>query len=195
MDEEVSARLTARCRYLVNSVDLPRRHGHAVEEMVQQTAQAARARLSGPASRVVAAEDIPGPVDEPVSLEELFAQLDTLKGIDAVREQLKQIIRAAQDRKARNPTRPVLDGHMILMGNAGTGKTTIAKLLPRLLCKAGILPTERLVESANPASLQSVYVGQTSGRVNDAIARPRGGVLPDPAGAGRAHDPDGERGH
>ena len=177
MDEEVSARLTARCRYLVNSVDLPRRHGHAVEEMVQQTAQAARARLSGTAGRVLAAEDIPGPVDEPVSLEELFAQLDTLKGIDAVREQLKQIIRAAQDRKARNPTRPVLDGHMILMGNAGTGKTTIAKLLPRLLCKAGILPTERLVEYANPASLQSGYVGQTSGRVNDAIDRARGGVL------------------
>jgi SpoVK/Ycf46/Vps4 family AAA+-type ATPase len=63
------------------------------------------------------------------------------------------------------------------MGNAGTGKTTIAKLLPRLLCKAGILPTERLVEYANPASLQSGYVGQTSGRVNDAIDRARGGVL------------------
>jgi AAA+ superfamily predicted ATPase len=66
---------------------------------------------------------------------------------------------------------------MLLLGNAGTGKTTIAKLLPRLLCKGGILPTERLVEYTNPASLQAGYVGQTSGRVNDAIDRARGGVL------------------
>lgn len=177
VDEGTAARLIARCRYLVNAVDMPRRHGHAVEELVQLSTQAARTRLAGATSGALAEADIPGPVDQPISLEELFAQLDTLQGIDAVREQLKQIIRASQDRKARDPGRPVLDGHMLLMGNAGTGKTTIAKLLPRLLCKAGILPTERLVEFANPASLQSGYVGQTSGRVNDAIDRARGGVL------------------
>lgn len=177
LDEGGGARLIARCRYLVNAVDLPRRHGHAVEELVQITTQAARTRLSGATGGALAEVDIPGPVDQPTSLEELFAQLDTLQGIDAVREQLKQIIRASQERKLRDPGRPVLDGHMLLMGNAGTGKTTIAKLLPRLLCKAGVLPTERLVEYANPASLQSGYVGQTSGRVNDAIDRARGGVL------------------
>ncbi|MEP7383266.1 MAG: AAA family ATPase, partial [Gemmatimonadota bacterium] len=179
IDAATDERLAARCRYLVNSVDLPRRHGHAAEEVVQLTTQAARARRAADASTDAALSptDITGPVDEPISLEELFAQLDSLKGIDAVREQLKQIIRASQERKARDPKRPVLDGHMMLMGNAGTGKTTIAKLLPKLLCRAGILPTERLVEYANPASLQSGYVGQTSGRVNEAIDKARGGVL------------------
>jgi Holliday junction resolvasome RuvABC ATP-dependent DNA helicase subunit len=177
LDDGVSARLLARCRFLVNAVDLPRQNGHAIDELVQVTTQAARARLSGATGGALVEADIAGPVDQPVSLEELFAQLDTLQGIDAVREQLKQMIRAAQERKARDPGRPVLDGHVLLMGNAGTGKTTIAKLLPRLLCKAGILPTERLVEYANPASLQAGYVGQTSGRVNDAIDRARGGVL------------------
>ncbi|MFN0178027.1 MAG: AAA family ATPase [Gemmatimonadales bacterium] len=179
VDEPTAQRLDARCRYLVNSVDLPRRHGHATEELVQQTTQTARARIAddGQPERTLVPEDIAGPVDEPISLDELFAQLDALKGIDAVREQLKQIIRASQERKARDPKRPVLDGHMLLMGNAGTGKTTIAKLLPKLLCRAGILPTERMVEYANPASLQSGYVGQTSGRVNEAIDKARGGVL------------------
>lgn len=179
VDEATDARLAARCRYLVNSVDLPRRHGHAAEELIQQTTQAARARepVAGQPERAVVPEDIAGPVDEPISLDELFAQLDALKGIDAVREQLKQIIRASQERKVRDPKRPVLDGHMLLMGNAGTGKTTIAKLLPKLLCRAGILPTERMVEYSNPASLQSGYVGQTSGRVNEAIDKARGGVL------------------
>ncbi|MGE0552113.1 MAG: AAA family ATPase [Gemmatimonadales bacterium] len=179
LDEAVDDRLAARARYLVNSVDLPRRHGHAAEELVQQTTQAARARLAeaGLSEQALAPEDIGGPVDEPISLDELLAQLDALKGIDPVREQLKQIIRASQERKARDPKRPVLDGHMLLMGNAGTGKTTIAKLLPKLLCRAGILPTERMVEYANPASLQSGYVGQTSGRVNEAIDKARGGVL------------------
>jgi len=177
LDDPAGIRLTARSRHLVNAVDLPRRHGHAVEELVQQTTQAARARLSGAAAGALIEADIPGPVDEPVSLEELFAQLDALKGIDVVREQLKRLLGAAQERKARDPRRPVLDGHMLLTGNAGTGKTTIAKLLPRLFCKAGILPTERLVEYANPASLQSGYVGKTSGNVNEAIDRARGGVL------------------
>ncbi len=179
VDEPTAQRLAARCRYLVNSVDLPRRHGHATEELVQQTTQAARARVAVPGSpdRALVPADIAGPVDEPISLDELFAHLDALKGIDAVREQLKQIIRASQERKVRDPKRPVLDGHMLLMGNAGTGKTTIAKLLPKLLCRAGILPTERMVEYANPASLQSGYVGQTSGRVNEAIDKARGGVL------------------
>jgi Holliday junction resolvasome RuvABC ATP-dependent DNA helicase subunit len=176
LSDATAERLAARCRYLVNAVDLARRHGHAVEELVQQTTQAARTR-TGTGTGALEPGDIQGPVDEPVSLEELFAQLDTLKGIDPVREQLKQLIRASQERKARDPTRPVLDGHMLLMGNAGTGKTTIAKLLPRLLCKAGILPTERCVEYANPASLQSGYVGQTAGLVNAAIDRARGGVL------------------
>ncbi len=179
LDDATANRLAARCRFLVNSVDLPRRHGHAAEELVRQTTQAARARLAqtGAPGQALAPEDIAGPVDEPVSLDELFAQLDALKGIDPVREQLKQIIRASQERKARDPKRPVLDGHMMLMGNAGTGKTTIAKLLPKLLCRAGILPTERMVEFANPASLQSGYVGQTSGKVNEAIDKARGGVL------------------
>ena len=179
VDADTDERLAARCRYLVNSVDLPRRHGHAAEELIQQTTQAARARRAtdAAAGTTLSPADIAGPVDTPISLEELFAQLDSLKGIDAVREQLKQIIRAAQERKARDPNRPVLDGHLMLMGNAGTGKTTIAKLLPKLLCRAGILPTERMVEYANPASLQSGYVGQTSGRVNEAIDKARGGVL------------------
>ncbi len=179
IDDATGDRLAARCRFLVNAVDLPRRHGHAAEVLVRQTTQAARTRLAqaGERGQVLAPEDIAGPVDEPVSLDELFAQLDALKGIDAVREQLKQIIRASQERKARDPKRPVLDGHLMLMGNAGTGKTTIAKLLPKLLCRAGILPTERMVEFANPASLQSGYVGQTSGKVNEAIDKARGGVL------------------
>jgi Holliday junction resolvasome RuvABC ATP-dependent DNA helicase subunit len=177
--DAIDDRLSARCRFLVNSVDLPRRHGHAAEELVQQTTQSARARAgaAGVTDRTLAPEDIAGPVDEPVSLEQLFAELDSLKGIDDVRDQLKQIIRASQERKARDPKRPALDGHVLLMGNAGTGKTTIAKLLPRLLCRAGILPTERLVEFANPASLQAGYIGQTSGLVNNAIDKARGGVL------------------
>jgi SpoVK/Ycf46/Vps4 family AAA+-type ATPase/DNA-binding beta-propeller fold protein YncE len=66
--------------------------------------------------------------------------------------------------------------NMVLTGNPGTGKTTVARLVAKYLHAFGILPTDRFVEK-NALSLKGQYVGQTGPTVKQAVADAMGGCL------------------
>ncbi|WP_163530829.1 AAA family ATPase [Halobacillus ihumii] len=66
--------------------------------------------------------------------------------------------------------------HMIITGNPGTGKTTIARLLANIYYDLGILDTREVVE-VNRSHLVGSYVGQSEENTLNYVQQAVGGVL------------------
>ena len=66
--------------------------------------------------------------------------------------------------------------HLIFKGNAGTGKTTVARLLGEIYVKLGILRKNIFVEVSR-ADLVANYVGQTATNVIEKLDQADGGIL------------------
>lgn len=66
--------------------------------------------------------------------------------------------------------------HMIFLGNPGTGKTTVAKLVGQIYHSMGLLSKGHTVET-NRSKLVGEYIGMTEKKTLEAIEEARGGVL------------------
>lgn len=66
--------------------------------------------------------------------------------------------------------------HMLFLGNPGTGKTTVARLVGRIYHAIGLLSKGHTVET-NRAQLMGEFIGQTEKKIKEAIEEARGGVL------------------
>ncbi|RNB91694.1 AAA family ATPase [Brevibacillus fluminis] len=107
-------------------------------------------------------------------------ELEELIGLAAPKERIRklaQFLRYQQVRSKRGwvmQDKPEL--HMVLMGNPGTGKTTLARLIARMYHELGLLPSAEVIE-VDRSQLVGAFVGQSEQKTIDAIARAIGGVL------------------
>ena len=122
----------------------------------------------------------PGEEAEPApSLEELMAELDGLCGLDKVKADVKSLINLVKVRRLRQehglPV-PPMSLHLVCLGNPGTGKTTVARLLAKIYRAIGVLSKGQLVE-VDRSGLVAGFVGQTALKTGEVIEKALGGVL------------------
>ena len=111
--------------------------------------------------------------------DELMAQLDSLVGLDDVKKDIKNLMNLVKVRRLRKENGlpiPPMSLHMVFMGNPGTGKTTVARIISGLYAAIGVLEKGQLIE-VDRSGLVAGYVGQTALKTQEVIKSALGGVL------------------
>lgn len=127
--------------------------------------------------KIVANNDLV--VEDNRSLEQLLLDLNSLIGLKKVKEQVNNLITFQKIQKIRKENNLITAKktlHLAFLGNPGTGKTTVARIIGHIYKQLGLLSKGHFIEVSR-TDLIAGYQGQTALKVKDVVERSKGGVL------------------
>lgn len=180
LSEDVELPIQRACEYYSKRKNFG--NGRFVDKLIQKTLLK-HANLNSENIEVISAMDIP-------TIEEL--NQNTIKNSEQIKEMLSQIvgmkdlkkeilslgdyIRFVKEAEKQKINIPDASLHMIFTGNPGTGKTTIARIIAKMLFDMEVIHENKLIE-VERKDLIGQYVGHTAPKTNDVIEKAMGGVL------------------
>lgn len=130
--------------------------------------------------RILTKEDIEGELFGELTIDEAMSKLNELIGMSEVKatiSMLKETLRVEKykiEHGSMEPSESIQ--HLVITGNPGTGKTTVAKLLGSIFHAIGLLPTDKVVEK-EAKDLRGMYANESAKLINDAVDQAMGGIL------------------
>jgi Holliday junction resolvasome RuvABC ATP-dependent DNA helicase subunit len=112
------------------------------------------------------------------TIDEVFASLDELVGLQKVKQMLRDLVSLIELKKKTKDDLKIKDTnlHMVFLGNPGTGKTTVARIVAQILYNLKYTKQNKLIEVSSK-DLVAEYVGQTAPKTMAIIEKALGGVL------------------
>ena len=122
-------------------------------------------------------KDVPS-LEESKSVEDVFSELNELVGLEKVKKALHDLVdlitlknKTKDDLKINN-----VNLHMVFLGNPGTGKTTVARMIGNILYDLKYIKQNKLIEVSSK-DLVAEYVGQTAVKTMNVVEKAMGGIL------------------
>ncbi|MWV42229.1 AAA family ATPase [Paenibacillus sp. HJL G12] len=113
------------------------------------------------------------------SISYIFQELNDMVGLEKVKDLIYEIYAFLQVEKLRQEI-GLKSGHqsyhMLFKGNPGTGKTSVARIVAKLLKQMGMLTKGHLIE-VERADLVGEYIGHTAQKTRDLVKKAIGGIL------------------
>ena len=176
--EEAESQLSRFFKYQVKIKDETFGNGHLATKTSEDIFTQFISR--GADAKQVEKSDIKGYVPEERSVEDILKDLDTFIGMDEVKAAVKEMAYSVQNAMQRAERglgeQEKMSMHIILTGNPGTGKTTIARKLGEILASIGYLDSGHVVE-VDRAKMVSPYQGETPKVVDRLCDKAKGGIL------------------
>ncbi len=138
----------------------------------------------GKPAATTSAGGVPAALPEPElaperAVEELLAELDALIGLDHVKTEVRRLTSLLRIQRLRAEHKlPIIETsrHLVFVGNPGTGKTTVARLLSQIYRSLDVVTKGHLVE-ADRADLVAGFVGQTATKTQAVLESAIGGTI------------------
>ena len=182
LNDESDKRLKAMFKQAIKTKDKSFGNGHLAVGCAEDIFKnyLSRVSKSGIDDNIIQKEDIKGNIPEEKTLEQVIAEMEEYIGMDSVKAAVKEIaqqVAMQQERTKRGIGKGEKAGvHIVLTGNPGTGKTTIARKLGEIFSTIEYLESGHVIE-VDRSKIVSQYPNETALLTSSTVDKAMGGIL------------------